>query len=400
MAARIPLLAAVAANGAAGTLFAWSVLLPSLAADLGRDPDDLGVVFSTALVSFAVAMLAGGRLVDRSGPRRSTLLAGASSAAGLVVAAAGPGLTTLVIGGGVLFGLGSGLTYLSVVTWASTAHAPGRTTEVGLVVAAFAAGPIAAAPVAAVVADRMGWRAALGIAAVVVAGVILVAARSLPPRAVDVRLEAARDVVRRTAPGPVTDPFALTALWLVFLGAVLPGLLAFAYAAPAVVERGLPPTAASLVVAAMASGNLAGRLLPAAVVPRLGVLPALWGSTLVLAGGVVVLGWTSTPVPAVAAMTVLALQYGAVSALLPAAARLVATPTRFATAYGAVFSSFGVAGMLGPYVGAVLHGEGDGYRAGFRATLVAVGLAAAALVVYGRRLQACRDLPSPGSGRH
>lgn len=390
----------MAANGAAGTLFAWSVLLPSLGADLGRDPDDLGVVFSTALVAFAVAMLAGGRLVDGGGPRRSALLAGGLSAAGLVVAATGPGLSTLVAGVGVLFGLGSGLTYLSVVTWASTAHAPGRTTEVALVVAAFAAGPIAAAPVAAVVADRLGWRAALGIAAVVVSGVILVAARNLPPRGAGVRIDAGGDGERQEAPAPRTDPVALVALWLMFLGAVLPGLLAFAFAAPAAVERGLPAAAGSLVVAAMAAGNLTGRLLPAAVVPRLGVLPALWGSTLMLGGVVAVLGWTSAPVPAVLAMTLLALQYGAVSALLPAAARLVTTPTRFATAYGAVFSSFGVAGLVGPYAGAVLHEDGDGYALGFRAALVAAGLAAVALAVYQRRLRACVDLPSPGNARH
>lgn len=391
----------MAANGAAGTLFAWSVLLPSLGEDLGRDPDDLGIVFSAALVAFAVAMLFGGRLVDRSGPRRSTVIAGALSAAGLAIGAAAPGVATLVVGVGVLFGLGCGLTYLAVVSWASTAHAPGRTTEIGLVVAAYAAGPIAAAPVAAAVADRLGWRAALVLAAVAVPGAILLAGRGLPARVAGVPLDATRAEPRPGAQvEPAGDTVALIALWLMFLGAVVPGLLAFAYAAPVATERGLSSTAAGLVVAAMAAGNLAGRVLPSAVTSRFGLLPVLWGGTVGLGGVVVVLGWSTAPALALVGLPALALQYGMVSALLPAAARLVTAPTRFATDYGRVFSSFGVAGVVGPYVGAALHGEGDGYAGGFRATLLAAGLAAVALGVYQWRLRARADLPSQDAPQH
>ncbi len=411
MTVRIPLLAAMAANGAAGTLFAWSVLLPALGADLGRDPDDLGVVFSAALVAFALAMLLGGRLVDRSGPRRATSVAGLLAGAGLALGAAAPGVATLVLGVGVLFGLGCGLTYLGVVSWASTAHAPGRTTEVALVVAAYAAGPVAAAPVAAVVANEAGWRAALALAAVVVPGAILLGGRGLPVRvaASPVGAPAGRHPDGRhpddressgTAAGPVGDTRALAALWLMFLGGVLPGLLAFAYAVPVATERGLSAATAGLVVSAMAAGNLAGRLLPPVVTGRFGLLPVLWAATAVLAGAVVVLGWWTAPGVVLVGLPVLTLQYGLVSALLPAATRLVTVPARFATAYGRVFSSFGVAGIVGPYLGAVLHRGADGYTDGFRASLLAAGLAAGALGVYQWRLRAWGDVRSRGVPPH
>jgi OFA family oxalate/formate antiporter-like MFS transporter len=121
---RVPLLAATAANGAAGTLFAWSVLLPSLSAELDVTVDELGVVFSTGLVAFAAAMVLAGRLVDRRGARSAVVLAGLLSGCGLALAAVGGSLPTLVLGVGILLGGGSGLTYLGVVAWATTVRGP------------------------------------------------------------------------------------------------------------------------------------------------------------------------------------------------------------------------------------------------------------------------------------
>lgn len=392
---RGPLLSAVAANGAAGTLFAWSVLLPALSAELGLPADDLGVVFSAALVVFAFAMLAGGRYVDTYGPRRSAAVAGILSGAGLGIAATAGSLPTLVLGVGVLFGFGSGLTYLSTVAWASTRSGPVRTLEIGVVVAAYAAGPMAAAPLASLGTERIGWRATLAVGGVVVAAVILLASRGLPVGSpVPAQPTGALD------PGPahlgqVGDPVALLALWLLFFCAVAPGLLAFAYAAPIATERGVSSGTAGLVVSLMAVGNLAGRLLPTPLATRYGLLPALWVGVGTMTLALVPLAWSTGAAAAVVALPLLALQYGMVSALLPAATRLVTRPARFGAAYGRVFSSFGVAGVVGPYAGAVLHVDPDGYARGFQASLLTAGAAALALTVYQRRLRLVEPVSRP-----
>jgi OFA family oxalate/formate antiporter-like MFS transporter len=65
-----PLAAAVVVNAAAGTLFAWSILLAPVRGEFGVGSADLAPVFSTALVGFTLAVLAGGHLGDRLGPRR------------------------------------------------------------------------------------------------------------------------------------------------------------------------------------------------------------------------------------------------------------------------------------------------------------------------------------------
>lgn len=364
------------ANGAAGTLFAWSVLLRPVGADLGVPADSLGSVFAVALASFAVSMLLGGGAVDRHGPRRTTALAGLLAGTGLVVAASAPDLLLLHLGYGVLFGLGSGLTYLSTVTWAGTRPGGHRAVATSVVVAAFAAGPVVAAPAAAWAIDRWGWRPALLGWGIVVATAALAGARGLP--------RSSLTGPPKAPAGAAGDPVALVALWVLFLTTVSPGLLAFAYAAEVAGERGLSGTAAALVVSGMAAGNLAGRLLAAPLTHLGGVVTPLW---IVLALLVPALGLLGSSVPAgiaVMALVVVAGQYGLVSATLPLATWRVSGDERFATAYGRVFSSFGVAGLGAPALGAWLH-AGDAYAAAFRALLVAVAVATVALLVYRRR---------------
>ena len=383
MSGRVPLLAAIAANGAAGTLFAWSVLLPSLSAELDVTVDELGVVFSTGLVAFAAAMVVAGRLVDLRGPRTAVVLAGVASGCGLASAAAGRSLPVLALGVGLL-GAGSGLAYLGTVSWATTVR--GRPFEIGLVVAAYAAGPVAAAPLAALGAQRWGPGPVLGVAAGVVGGTMLAAAWRLPGRAGHRRAPAGS-----CRPASTADTAALAALWVFFFGTVTPGLLAFAYAAPIVTERGMPAGTASLVVALMAAGNLVGRLLPAPLINRTGLLPLLWGGVVALGLSLVLLSTAHAGVVLASALAVLALQYGLVSTLLPSATRPVAGDTRFAGAYGRVFSAWGVAGVVGPYLGASLHGDSDGYVRAFAFSLIFVVLAAGALAVYQHRSR-----PRPG----
>jgi MFS transporter, OFA family, oxalate/formate antiporter len=117
---RLPVLSAVAANAAAGTLFAWSVLVPALSVEFGRPPAELGSIFSGGMFAFAVAILCGGAAVDRHGPRRVTAVGGLLSAGGIALGSAAGNVLVLHLGVGVLFGLGSGLTYLCAVYWATT----------------------------------------------------------------------------------------------------------------------------------------------------------------------------------------------------------------------------------------------------------------------------------------
>jgi MFS transporter, OFA family, oxalate/formate antiporter len=393
----LQLLCAVAVNAAAGTLFAWSVLLPALSEELDRSPDELGTVFSSALVVFALAVLFGGGSVDRHGPSRTAAVAGLLSGVGLALAAVARDVLTLHVGVGVLFGFGSGLAYLSAVTWAGTREMPRRARAIAVVVAAYAAGPVAAAPLGSLGIAQLGRGPTLAVSAAVVTAVTLAASLGLPGPS-----RAARTQRLPRSDARAGDPVALAALWLLFLAAVAPGLLAFAYAAQIATERGVAPGTAGVVVALMAVGNLAGRLLSAPLTAGAGLRAALWGSLGALVAALAALAWSSATAVVVVSLTVLALQYGLVSALLPAATRQVSAAARFGTAYGRVFSSFGVAAVAGPAAGAVLHEGADGYARGFQVSLLGVVVATSALATYQRRLRlvASSDVPRRGQQHH
>lgn len=388
--ATVPLLSATAANGAAGTFFAWSVLLPSVGSAFDVSQSAAGAVFSTALVAFAAGVLLGGRAVDRHGPRRVTALAGLLGGAGLITAGTAGHLLVVHLGAG-LFGSGSGLAYLSAVSWAATLGGPRGRWYLSVVIAAFAAGPVLAAPLATVGVEWLGWRLTLVLAAVAVAGIQLLTSRGLP-------------TATRGGPGrevePVSDGLgdtpALWALWVVGFASFVPGLFAFAYAAPVVTSTGASASTAGALVALMAVGNVVGRLVAAPITARLSPVGGLWLTTGALLVALVVLAGPSGTTAVAVGLPLLGVQYGVVSALLPAATALVVETERFASAYGRVFTCWGAAGVLGPSLARTLGGDDHA----FQVSLLAVIVAGFALLVLRRRSTAVGlGTGSTGRGR-
>ncbi|MEP6814862.1 MAG: MFS transporter [Marmoricola sp.] len=376
----------MAANAAAGTLFAWSVLVPALSAELGRSVVELGSVFSSSVAAFAVAVLCSGAAVDRHGPRRVMAVGGLLSGVGIALGSAAGNVLVLHLGVGVLFGLGSGLTYLSAVSWATTRS--GRLWAVGVVVASYAAGPVVTAPLGSLGVDRWGWRTTLVVAAITVGAVIVLASRGLPgpPESSPARAGEAE--------GSMGDAPALAALWWFSLGAFAPGLLAFASAAHVVTERGVSPRGAGLAVALMAAANLVGRLFAAPLVLGIGLYRALAADLGALALSLLALAWLPGATAVVVGLSLLGVQYGLTSALLPVATREVSSEGRFGTAYGRVFSSWGVAGLLGPTLGAALYDESRGYSRSFAASLGGAAIAVLALIAFRHRRGPGRDTDS------
>lgn len=178
------------------------------------------------------------------------------------------------------------------------------------------------------------------------------------------------------------DAPALAALWWFSLGAFAPGLLAFANAAHVATERSVTPRGAGIAVALMAAANLAGRLCAASLVLRIGLSGALAGDLGALVLSLSALVWLPGAAAVVVGLSLLGVQYGLTSALLPTATREVSRDGRFGTAYGRVFSSWGVAGLLGPALGAALYDESHGYSASFGASLGAAAIAVLALIVF------------------
>lgn len=365
-----PVLAGAVANLAAGTLFGWSLVAQPAADALGMSRASASAVFATAIVVFAVVLLVLAPVQRRSGPRRLLHVAAAAGGGGLLLAATAQHPVVLLLGVGILFGGANGLAY-GVAVWLA-AQVPGsrRGSATGLVVGAYAAGPVLLGLVAPPALDAFGWRPCVAVVAMAVAVLLTVAAALTPG--------GRPGKGRRSRPHPVPHRDVVL-LWIVFAGGTAPGLMLFAHAVTVADDRGLSARAAGLAVSALAAGNLLGRLTAGVWSDRIGRLPAL--------GVALTTGALSTVVvaPAASSPLVLAgflgtgLAYGAVSALVPAATADRVGAASFSAAYGAVFTGWGCAGLLAPVAGGWLIGLSG--RTPALLTLAAAPLIAAAVAV-------------------
>ncbi len=357
-----PVLSGVLANLGGGTLFAWSLVAGQATADVGAPGSAGATVFAVSIAVFTAAVLAVGRAMPAVGPRR--LLGGAAglAATGLGGAAAVPHPLALWGGVGVLFGTASGLAYGVAVGLAARSPTSRRGTATGLVVAAYAAGPVLLGLAAPAALAAVGWQACLGALAVMVGGLLAWAALLAPADRLERRgTPAAGPLPRRT----------LVLLWVLFAGGASPGLMVFAVAAPVAADRGLGFSAAGAAVSLLAAGNLVGRLVSGWWSDRIGRPPALATALGVAAVSAAGLGGPTAPWLVLGAFAGTGLAYGAVSALVPAVTADWVGVRAFPRAYGRVFTGWGCAGLVAPLAGGVLTGAGAQHPA---LALIAVGL--------------------------
>jgi OFA family oxalate/formate antiporter-like MFS transporter len=335
-------LGGVVANVAAGTLFAWSLVAQDAAAGVSISRGTAATVFATAIVVFTATLLGVGPAQRWCGPRRLLYVAAGVGGAGLFLAATATAPLALWAGVALLFGTANGLGYGVAVGLA--ARVPERRgTATGLVVAAYAAGPVLLGLVAPSALRAFGWRACLACLALLVTALLAVAARLAP-------VEGAPRRVRGAAGGRIPRrPVAL--LWLVFAGGAAPGLALFAHAVPVARDRGLSAQAAGLAVTALAAGNLVGRLVAGWASDRTGRLPALAAALATAAVSIVGLAGPTSPLIVLAGFLGTGLGYGAVSSLVPAATADQVGAGAFPPAYGRIFTGWGCAGLLAPLAG-------------------------------------------------
>lgn len=360
---RRALAGAVLLDLAVSPLFTWGAVRDRLAGDLGVAGHALDVAYAVGLAAFTVGVLLGGRAADRVAPRRLALVVAAGLVAGLCLVAWAGAVAQVVLGHGVLVGGATGLGYATAVRVAA-ARSGRRGTALALVVSAYAAGAVVLAPVLELAWAQVGRTATLGGLAALLGAAVLVAAVLLPARGPG---------SGTTRPGPSAPVLAthrrpVVGAWAMFALGSAPALVAFGHAG------GLAGASAWAVTAVVLlnAGNLGGRVLAGPVADRVGHAPALHATALAAVGAALVLALAGHPVATLGALLALGLQYGAVSVLVPMAVAEAVPAQGFGTAYGLVFSGWGLVGLAGP-LAAGRVADGAGYPA-VAAALVVTGL--------------------------
>src|SRR5713101_5729175 len=145
-------------NLALGSLYAWSVFVAPLEREFGWKRTQTSLVFTIAVVTFAVTFILGGRLQDRRGPRPAALIGAILVSLGFSLTSMTSSLTFLYLVFGVIVGAGNGFGYATPMPVASKWFPDKRGLIVGIMVGGYGAASFILGLFVPGMIASIGWR--------------------------------------------------------------------------------------------------------------------------------------------------------------------------------------------------------------------------------------------------
>ncbi|MEM6610310.1 MAG: hypothetical protein AAF689_17245 [Pseudomonadota bacterium] len=347
----------------AGALYGWSALASSLQARFDTSTADVGLVFSLAIVSFTAAVLVAPHLGRW---RTGHVILGTSAGVAAIsvgLAAMAASFTWFLAFFSLGFAFAAGAIYSTVLRIGAATDRPWLATPI--MVAAFGLGGVAfSAGWTALVAQ--GW--GINALAVLAAALILVAIYCLADRQGGGLMGKAAIGTGTTAPPRSRRMVSL--LWGVFALGSFPGLLVLGLAGSIMEHTNAEIAWTGAVLAGVAAGNTVGRLAGAvtgAATPKMG----LYISVTLSAFGLIVALTSAVPLWLGISLIVVALGYGLMAATVPLATTYIFGVDRFQSAFGIIFTAWGLAGFIAPWLAGRLHDIFGSFAPGFALALVA-----------------------------
>jgi OFA family oxalate/formate antiporter-like MFS transporter len=373
-------------NLALGSLYAWSVFVAPLEKEFGWTRAQTSLVFTIAVVTFAITFVFGGRLQDQRGPRPGALIGAALVSIGFLLTSATSSLAYLYLVFGVIVGAGNGFGYATPMPVASKWFPDKRGLVVGLMVGGYGAGSAIIGPLATNLIASIGWRSTfqiLGVAFLVmgVTGAFLMAnppagyrpeGWTPPPAAASRRDLTTPEILR-------TSRFYL--LWAAYCLGTTAGLMTISQLVPMARSAGLGATAAAYALTVGAFGNAGGRILSGWLSDSLGRLATL--RTMVLVSAIAMPILFAVREQVVLFYLAVAVVYWCYGTQLSVFASTTADfwGTRsLGTNYGALFTAWGTDGVIGPMIGGRVFDATRSYQYAFYAAAVLALLALGALM--------------------
>lgn len=360
-------------NLALGILYTWSVIKGGMPESWGWTNADKALPYSVACIVFALAMIPAGKLQDKIGPRWVATLGGILTGIGCIIAAlSGSSLAGFVVGFGVLAGIGIGFGYASATPPAVKWFPPQKTGLIaGLVVAGFGLASVYIAPLANWMLNHYATTLPdgtvekgvsqtmmiFGIAFLIIVTALAQLLKNPPegykpvsPKNADGTAKAPIVAVERSSKEMLATP-QFYILWLMYFAGAAAGLTFISVAAG--LGKASLGEKAFFIVAILAIGNAGGRILAGIVSDKIGRQWTVFLFMILQAIVVAVLYFVQAGAGAAVMMLIvcaIGANYGSNLALFPSAAKDYFGLKNFGSNYGILFTAWGAAGMIMPWV--------------------------------------------------
>lgn len=372
----IPLVGGVLGSTTCGALlYAWSVFIKPLNAEFGWNRADIALAFAIACLVFGLMTYPAGRLSDRFSPRIVVLIGGIILSIGFVLSGFIQTKLQLYLTYGVVAGFGGGLVYLPPIATAPKWWPDRRALATGFAVVGLGLGSFIMAPLATYIIKNFGWRfvfisvgIAMGIMAITAAMCLKVPPAGWkpegwePPKPANPGHSGYRDYT-------YSETVATPQFWLLYIAyfcGSFAGLMVIGHIAGHGIDRGLDPMIAAGAASWLAIANATTRILSGWIADRIGIKISFVTFFILQVGAMALLypaGHLYWALWAVAAF--IGWNYGAMFTLFPATCLQYYGPSAQATNYGLLFTSWGLAGFLGPFVGGWLKDSTGSYLTPF-----------------------------------
>ena len=376
-------------NMALGTLYVWSVFVAPLEKDFHWTRSQTSTTFTVAVTVFAVSFILAGRLQDKLGPFWISITGGALVSLGFFLCAYTQTLTWLYVCFGVIGGLGNGFGYATPIPVMAKWFPDKRGLAVGLAVGGYGAGSAIFGPLSSkVLIPTYGWRETFMILGGIFFLMTMVGSFLLKNPPSDYRpagwtpaVTTTKSVAQDLTPGEVLRTSNFYFLWLAYALGTSAGLMVISQLVPFARSQGISSDLlATMTLVVAAFGNAGGRILSGWLsdgLGRLNVLRLMIGISIVAMPLLYKAGANITLLYVM--VFVVYWCYGTQLSVNASTTSDFWGTKNAGINYGMLFTAWGVAGIIGPYIGSQLFDKFKNYQAAFNTgailSIVALGFA-------------------------
>jgi OFA family oxalate/formate antiporter-like MFS transporter len=357
----LPLIIAIVVNFSMGSFYGWSVLVAPLEESIGATRSDISLAYSIAFVSMTVGMFITHSLLRIASLPYLLFVVFTIGALGMAISGYFVALWSLVVGYGVLLGFALGVSYFLAMTAASLNLPIRRSIAISMSMSAFAGGGLVWPPIFVAIINWQGPHAVFLLFAaylIVIGTVSAILMRAARPPAHSGAQEGGgvfSDIM--------TDrPRVFILLWFGFIFIAFAALMSIGHAAGIATYYGIPadqaywgPMLSNLVYIGFA---LSAGILCDLITGR----RVLIGIAAVMAVPLLVLYFVPSSGMSLVALALVGGAFGASSSAYPVTVTGYYGVAALPRIYGRLSSSFGLAGLLGPFAAGVLYDWEGGYN--------------------------------------
>ncbi|GAA0178265.1 OFA family MFS transporter [Clostridium sediminicola] len=330
-----------------GATYTYSVFLESFTGAFGISKSVASIPFSIFLFCYAMGMGVAGKLYSKYSPRILTFLGGGCFALGFILSSFTQNIFQLSITYGLLSGFGLAFAYVTPITLVSQWFVDKKGLTSGIVISAFGLGSFFLSPLSNNLLNKIGWRNTLRYEGIIFLLIIVLSSLILErPK------EENNKVLNKENKITVTYLFknkTFIRIWVSYVVALTTGLMIMGHIIPIAKEIGFNPSKGAVLISIIAIFNALGRI-------TIGVLGDRFSGTKMLSilyflqGVVFVLFLLAYKLPILLYISVIlfGFNFGGWLVLYPIVSSEYFGIESLSAVYGILFSSYGIAGLLGP----------------------------------------------------